>query len=124
MHWKREHVDPMLALRNIVCSDRWDQEWPKIARRLRQQVILRKKLGDAIIFRISHQPQRYPLQLAICQISNPILRQNLPRNIPLKNHPNPGNQPLITPGGAHRLAGLDTSLQKMNHTHLRIAWPT
>lgn len=43
MHWKREHVDPMLALRNIVCSDRWDQEWPKIAHRLRQRVILRKK---------------------------------------------------------------------------------
>ena len=43
MHWKRECVDPMLALRNIICSDRWDQEWPKIAHRLRQQVAQRKK---------------------------------------------------------------------------------
>jgi hypothetical protein len=43
MHWKRANVDPMLALRNIICSDRWDQEWPKIALRLRHQAAHRKK---------------------------------------------------------------------------------
>jgi hypothetical protein len=43
MHWKRENVDPMLALRNIICSDRWDQEWPRITQRLRQQATYRKK---------------------------------------------------------------------------------
>jgi hypothetical protein len=43
MHWKRENVDPMLALRNIICSDRWEQEWPRITRRLRQQAAQRKK---------------------------------------------------------------------------------
>ena len=43
MHWKRENVDPMLALRNIVCGDRWDQEWPQIVHRLRQQADQRKK---------------------------------------------------------------------------------
>ncbi len=37
MHWARPHVDPMLALRNIVCSDRWDEAWPQIAMTLRQQ---------------------------------------------------------------------------------------
>jgi hypothetical protein len=37
MHWARPHVDPMLALRNIVCSDRWDAVWPQIVRTLRQQ---------------------------------------------------------------------------------------
>jgi hypothetical protein len=34
MHWARAHVNPMLALRNILCSDRWKQEWPKMAARL------------------------------------------------------------------------------------------
>lgn len=34
MHWARAHVNPMLALRNVLCSDRWRQEWPKIAARL------------------------------------------------------------------------------------------
>ena len=43
MHWKRANVDPMLALRNLVCSDRWDQEWPQIVHRLRQQAAERKK---------------------------------------------------------------------------------
>ena len=36
MHWQRHHVNPMLALRNIVCNDRWDEAWPLIADRLRQ----------------------------------------------------------------------------------------
>jgi hypothetical protein len=30
MHWQRNHVDPMLALRNLVCNDRWSQAWPQI----------------------------------------------------------------------------------------------
>jgi hypothetical protein len=34
MHWARSHVNPMLAIRNIICSDRWKQEWPKIAAQL------------------------------------------------------------------------------------------
>jgi hypothetical protein len=37
MHWAEKHVNPMLALRNILCSDRWQQDWPKIEARLRQQ---------------------------------------------------------------------------------------
>jgi len=34
MHWARPHVNPMLAIRNILCSDRWKQEWPKMAAHL------------------------------------------------------------------------------------------
>ena len=37
MHWAEKHVNSMLALRNIICSDRWKSEWPKIEARLRQQ---------------------------------------------------------------------------------------
>jgi len=37
MHWTRSHVDPMLALRNIVCNDRWEEAWPQIVSALRQQ---------------------------------------------------------------------------------------
>jgi hypothetical protein len=42
MHWARPHVDPLLALRNIVCSDRWDEAWPQIVRTLRQQTQQRR----------------------------------------------------------------------------------
>jgi hypothetical protein len=43
MHWKRENVDPVLALRNIVCSDRWPRAWPQIENRLRQQAAERRR---------------------------------------------------------------------------------
>ncbi len=36
MHWAEQHVNPMLALRNIVCSGRWKEDWPKIETHLRQ----------------------------------------------------------------------------------------
>ncbi len=29
MHWERKHVNPMLALRNTVCNDRWQEMWQK-----------------------------------------------------------------------------------------------
>ena len=34
MHWERG-MNPMVALRNVVCSDRWDEAWALIAERLR-----------------------------------------------------------------------------------------
>jgi hypothetical protein len=30
MHWAREHVNPMVALRNVVCSERWQEVWPNV----------------------------------------------------------------------------------------------
>lgn len=43
MHWARHHVDPMLALRNIVCSDRWEEAWPQIVQTRRQQEQQRRR---------------------------------------------------------------------------------
>lgn len=42
MHWADEQVNPMLALRNVVCSDRWDEAWEEISQKLRQQARERK----------------------------------------------------------------------------------
>ena len=42
MHWSENHINPMLALRNIICSDRWKSEWPKIEARLRQKTRQRR----------------------------------------------------------------------------------
>lgn len=36
MHWARTHVNPMVALRNVLGSERWDADWPLIATHLRQ----------------------------------------------------------------------------------------
>jgi hypothetical protein len=35
MHWAPTSVDPMLALRTVVCANRWDEAWPQIGARLR-----------------------------------------------------------------------------------------
>lgn len=43
MHWKRENVDPMVALRNIICSDRWTEEWLLIADQLRREAKQRRQ---------------------------------------------------------------------------------
>jgi len=43
MHWAVSHVNPMLALRNILCSDRWEEAWPQIACGLRQEELGRRK---------------------------------------------------------------------------------
>jgi hypothetical protein len=43
MHWAEEHVNPMLAVRNILCSGRWNEDWPRIEARLRQQARQRRR---------------------------------------------------------------------------------
>jgi len=69
MHWARVHVDPLLALRNVVCSDRWEEAWPQIARCLRQQTSQqrlanrkrRQETANALsILPASPQPPVYP----------------------------------------------------------------
>ena len=37
MHWARPHVDPLLALRNLACNDRWEEGWNQIVGELRRQ---------------------------------------------------------------------------------------
>jgi len=43
MHWERRNVTPMVALRALLCSGRWDQAWPLICEQLRQQVTDRRR---------------------------------------------------------------------------------
>jgi hypothetical protein len=35
MHWAPPHVNPMVALRTLVCADRWDEGWAQIRTQLR-----------------------------------------------------------------------------------------
>jgi hypothetical protein len=37
MRWEPEHVNAILALRNLACNDRWDQGWQAIRQRLQQE---------------------------------------------------------------------------------------
>ncbi|MBO0784062.1 MAG: ISKra4 family transposase, partial [Ktedonobacteraceae bacterium] len=51
MHWARENVNPMAALRNVACNDRWEEAWPQIARQLQQ---------ERMIQRLQKHPQPMP----------------------------------------------------------------
>lgn len=72
MHWADPNVNSMLALRNILCSDRWKEEWPKIEARLRSQAFQRRrKLHQS---RIDEKAQKIPN--TICE-PLPILQDHL-----------------------------------------------
>jgi hypothetical protein len=47
MHWAPASVDPMLALRTIVCADRWEEAWPQISTRLRADARTRSRTLQA-----------------------------------------------------------------------------
>jgi len=42
MHWARGNVNPMAALRNVACNDRWEEAWPQIATRLQQERMIQR----------------------------------------------------------------------------------
>jgi hypothetical protein len=43
MHWAEANVNPLLALRNAVCNDRWEESWTVIEREQRGQVAARRQ---------------------------------------------------------------------------------
>jgi hypothetical protein len=43
MRWARAHVNPLVALRTVACSDRWDEAWPQITAQWRTQVGTRRR---------------------------------------------------------------------------------
>jgi hypothetical protein len=43
MHWARDNVNAMLALRNVVCNNRWAEGWAQIQARRRPRVGVRRQ---------------------------------------------------------------------------------
>ena len=70
MRWARPHVDPMLALRNVVCGDRWAEAWEQIAPHLRQQAHQRRRIRSAQTAQVTAPatetvPEGQPLPAAV-----------------------------------------------------------
>jgi hypothetical protein len=42
MHWSPASINPLLALRGIACSGRWDEVWPRIAGQIAHAARLRR----------------------------------------------------------------------------------
>lgn len=56
MHWARPHVDGMLALRAVACTDRWAEAWPAITGRQQQQRTTRWRARPPAPARPCHAP--------------------------------------------------------------------
>lgn len=90
MHWADDNVNPMLALRNILCSDRWKEEWPKIETRLRQQASQRQKklhqtrTGQKVLTTPKFDPQHLPIVNAL-----PVLPETKQLDVPKMPKENP-----------------------------------
>lgn len=37
MHWASAHVNPLAALRNVACNERWGEAWPQITAQFHQE---------------------------------------------------------------------------------------
>jgi hypothetical protein len=89
MHWAEACVNPMLAIRNIICSDRWQEEWPKIEARLRQQTRQqRSRLHQSRSLPTQTSPSRLTPRLdakLVQALSKQFEQQDVPKK--LKNNP-------------------------------------
>jgi hypothetical protein len=60
MRWARPHVNPLVALRDMLCSQRWEEDWPQIATRLRQDHLHERQQQQR-----AHWSQRHAVPTAI-----------------------------------------------------------
>jgi hypothetical protein len=62
MHWRPEHVNPMLAVRLALLNERWEEAWQEQRRLWQRQQHLKRR---------AHQQQRFAEQQAKRQQANP-----------------------------------------------------
>lgn len=90
MHWERRHVNPMLALRNVVCNERWAEGWQEIVTEQRHQQHRRRQ---------QQATQRFQQMLSSLML---LLLQFLPPTAkPAPKPPRPLAQAATLPGSSH-----------------------
>jgi len=95
MHWAIPHVNPMLTLRNIFCSERWQEGWQQITVSLRQQERQRRKELHQKHKRDSQPPIKSQVLEMPVLLPQPVYPSPIPSqpnsshktSIPAPNHP-------------------------------------
>lgn len=87
MHWAREHVNPMVALRNAVCNDRWDEAWAQIATHLRQQAAHQRRTRQLARCALTATPTGLPTPVG----PEPVV------SVPLSQNPDPPQMVVTLP---------------------------
>lgn len=93
MRWGEEHVDAMLALRNVACSDRWRQVWKEIRQQWVQQAQAKRASKSAQ--RLLERPPQ-----AEQDLPEPALMQEMPLPKPI-----PAGQKVEPVGAVRKVAG-------------------
>jgi hypothetical protein len=90
MHWARANVTPMLALRAVVCSGRWDEVWPGIWQQLRHQAHAGKRARWRRRWEARQEQERAQRAAAMPPLTGPILPKEPPKmsdGRPTLHHP-------------------------------------
>jgi hypothetical protein len=83
MRWAEDHVDPMLALRNLLCNGRWSQGWSQIvAYHWQQQRQQRQQQAN------KQPPATPPITFASVKVAPVTLAEDGP-SLPLTNNNEP-----------------------------------
>lgn len=95
MHWAREHVNAMVALRNVLCSERWAADWPQIATRRRAEHLQQRQQRQRIRWTQRHTsivaPPETPMpplvQVTPVKPKTAAPRETIPSERPSAKHP-------------------------------------
>jgi hypothetical protein len=96
MHWAREHVNPLVALRTVACTDRWAEVWPRITTRWRSEALQRQRARRArqhppppsvsVMQSSSAAPPLHPPPIAQRQRSKTVVNGRPTASHPWKGH--------------------------------------
>jgi hypothetical protein len=81
MHWSRLSVNPLLALRNAVCTDRWAEAWQQSAAQIRRIGIKRREV------QAKTEPQSTPAVQASPAAVTSEMAEPVTRRKPDADHP-------------------------------------
>lgn len=83
MHWARQHVNPMLSLRNALASDRWSESWSQIAAHHHRQ---KQQQSQA-----RRQQRLAEVSATVAEVKSPALLSSPMHSVP-NAHPQPGRR--------------------------------
>jgi hypothetical protein len=71
MHWASDHIDPMLAMRTLICNDRWAEGWQQIVAYQQQERHCRRPTVTA-------QPASQPVTFAALEAAGLLSKPEVP----------------------------------------------
>jgi hypothetical protein len=105
MHWSRLSVNPLLALRNAVCNDRWAEAWQQSVVHVRRVGICRRPVQSRSAAAVeSSGPAAAPIPaVPIAEPSDPVVQQKPPAEHPWRRRNYATKAAMAQAGGQAKL---------------------